>query len=159
MTPRLLLPLLLVFSTGSHAAACPGGESYEKARAVVSDLQRIVTPAGVQQTYETTIGGIPQWINVRGQDRGCRSADRRGGLQLPLGDVAGAQHGSPQTTDEPRHQRPVFARVDSSCTRARGDPELGGGTFAGSTAGPAAAPPNHRGRPQRLCYLIGQPPP
>ena len=35
MTLRLLLPLLLAFSAGAHAAACPGGESYEKARGEV----------------------------------------------------------------------------------------------------------------------------
>lgn len=70
MTLRLLLPLLLAFSTGAHAAACPGSESYDKARGVVEDLQRIVTPAGVQQTYDTVIGGIPQWFSIRGKDRG-----------------------------------------------------------------------------------------
>jgi pimeloyl-ACP methyl ester carboxylesterase len=70
MTLRLLLPvLLLAIPTSAHTRDCPRGESYDRARAVVSDLQRIVTPTGVQQTYETTIGGIPQWINVRGKDR------------------------------------------------------------------------------------------
>src|SRR3546814_272251 len=36
---------------------------------VVSDLQRIVAPTGIQETCKARIGGIDQWINVRGQDR------------------------------------------------------------------------------------------
>ena len=64
------LPLLLVaFASCVSAQECPGGESYAKARAVVRDLQRIVAPNGVQETYKATIGGIEQWINVRGEDR------------------------------------------------------------------------------------------
>ena len=39
------------------------------ARAAVDDLQRIVAPHGVQESYKTRIGGIEQWLNVRGQDR------------------------------------------------------------------------------------------
>jgi pimeloyl-ACP methyl ester carboxylesterase len=42
---------------------------YADARAAVADLQRIVAPGGVQDSYKTRIGGIDQWINVRGQDR------------------------------------------------------------------------------------------
>lgn len=60
------------------AALCPAAlaqddprdaMSYDKARGVVRDLQRIVAPTGIQETYKTRIGGIDQWINVRGQDR------------------------------------------------------------------------------------------
>ena len=39
------------------------------ARAAIEDLQRIVAPHGVQESYKTRIGDIDQWINVRGQDR------------------------------------------------------------------------------------------
>lgn len=52
-----------------NAEECPSGKYYEEARAVVRDLQRIVSPTGVDESYTTTIGGIMQWINVRGQDR------------------------------------------------------------------------------------------
>lgn len=38
-------------------------------RAAITDLQRIVAPAGIQESYKTLIGGIDQWLNVRGQDR------------------------------------------------------------------------------------------
>lgn len=44
-------------------------KAYAGARAAVEDLQRIVAPGGVQDSYTARIGGIDQWINVRGQDR------------------------------------------------------------------------------------------
>ena len=53
----------------ASAQECPSGEAYEKARGVVRDLERIDTPNGVQETYSTTIGGIGQFINIRGEDR------------------------------------------------------------------------------------------
>lgn len=40
----------------------------DKARAVVADLDRIVAPHGVQASYKLRIGGIDQWVYVRGQD-------------------------------------------------------------------------------------------
>ena len=67
-----LLWLLLAFSATcppAHAQECPDTASYAKARDVVRDLERIVAPSGVQETYKTRIGGIDQWLNVRGQDR------------------------------------------------------------------------------------------
>jgi pimeloyl-ACP methyl ester carboxylesterase len=42
---------------------------YQASRAAVRDLGRIVAPTGVQETYKTKIGGIDQWLSVRGQDR------------------------------------------------------------------------------------------
>lgn len=65
----LVLLLLVALCPQVHAADCPEGKAYEQARAVVRDLQRIVAPGGVDESYTTTIGGIPQWVNVRGQDR------------------------------------------------------------------------------------------
>ena len=44
-------------------------ENYRKAREVVADLGRIVAPSGIQESYKAPIGGIAQWLNVRGQDR------------------------------------------------------------------------------------------
>ncbi|HJT73312.1 MAG TPA: alpha/beta hydrolase [Chitinophaga sp.] len=41
----------------------------DKGRNVITDLGRIVNPKGIQETYQATIGGIPQWIYVRGQNR------------------------------------------------------------------------------------------
>lgn len=42
---------------------------YKTAREVVQDLGRILAPTGIQETYKTKIGGIDQWLSVRGQDR------------------------------------------------------------------------------------------
>lgn len=67
---RLLTTLLLALPLFAHAQpACPSGESFDKARGVVADMQRIVTPDGVQDLYAERIGGIDQWIQVRGKDR------------------------------------------------------------------------------------------
>ncbi|MEL1263171.1 alpha/beta hydrolase [Pseudoxanthomonas putridarboris] len=49
--------------------ACPDRSSYEPAREIIADLGRIASPNGVQEAYAARIGGIDQWINVRGQDR------------------------------------------------------------------------------------------
>lgn len=70
MKSRLFVLLLAVLSPLAAAQTCPGGESYDRARGVVRDLQRIVTPDGVQDSYKTRIGGIDQWVEVRGTDRG-----------------------------------------------------------------------------------------
>ena len=44
-------------------------DPYAKARAIVGDLGRISAPGGVQESYTTRIGGVDQWLSVRGQDR------------------------------------------------------------------------------------------
>lgn len=68
--PRAAATLLLLAAClPALAAECPSGESYEDARAVVADLQRIVTPDGIDDAYAATIGGIGQAISVRGEHR------------------------------------------------------------------------------------------
>lgn len=62
-----LLPV--VWCPAVNAQGCPEGKAYEDAREVVRDLQRIVAPNGVQDLYKARIGGIDQWISVRGQDK------------------------------------------------------------------------------------------
>jgi len=49
--------------------ACPDRSAYAPAREIVADLGRIVAPNGVEESYAAEIGGIRQWVNVRGQDR------------------------------------------------------------------------------------------
>ncbi|MBS7457309.1 alpha/beta fold hydrolase [Coralloluteibacterium stylophorae] len=49
--------------------ACADTSALADAREVVADLHRIVAPGGVQEAYAAEIGGIPQWLDVRGQDR------------------------------------------------------------------------------------------
>jgi pimeloyl-ACP methyl ester carboxylesterase len=69
-TCALLTALFLCAVTpGQAQQRGPAGPDYTEARAVVEDLQRIVNPRGIQETYKARIGGIEQWIYVRGQDR------------------------------------------------------------------------------------------
>jgi proline iminopeptidase len=42
---------------------------YAPARAIVADIGKIVTPNGVQETFEATLGGARQVVNVRGSDK------------------------------------------------------------------------------------------
>ncbi|GAB3335993.1 alpha/beta fold hydrolase [Marilutibacter aestuarii] len=75
MTPALLrivapaLCLLACLSPDAQAQDCPDTAPYAPAREIIADLGRIVAPNGVQASYTTTIGGIPQYVTVRGQDR------------------------------------------------------------------------------------------
>ena len=64
-----LFALLMMLCLAAHAQTCPEGASYAKAREVVRDLDRIAAPEGIQETYALHVGGIDQWVNVRGQDR------------------------------------------------------------------------------------------
>lgn len=55
------------------ASACPlaqeAADPYARSRAIIEDLSRISAPTGVQDAYKTRIGGVDQWLSVRGQDR------------------------------------------------------------------------------------------
>ena len=42
---------------------------YEKCRTIIQDLGRIAAPTGIQESYKIAIGGLDQWLNVRGQER------------------------------------------------------------------------------------------
>jgi len=69
---KFIIAALLYFVTMcpcANAQDCPDIAPYAKAREIVQDLERIVAPTGVQETYKTRIGGIDQWLNVRGQDK------------------------------------------------------------------------------------------
>ena len=68
MTKRLLLWLMLAACIPAHTQET--GDPYAKARAIVEDLNRIHAPTGVEESYKTRIGGVDQWLTVRGQDRG-----------------------------------------------------------------------------------------
>jgi len=68
---KTLSALLLLAAMPLHvnAKTCADTGSYQPAREIVQDLGRIVAPNGVQESYATRIGGIDQWLNVRGQDK------------------------------------------------------------------------------------------
>jgi hypothetical protein len=42
---------------------------YTKAREIIKDLDSIVSPNGIQERYKADIGGIKQWVYVRGQNK------------------------------------------------------------------------------------------
>ena len=44
-------------------------DAYSPGRALVGDLDRIVTPRGVQESFVATLGGARQYVSVRGSDR------------------------------------------------------------------------------------------
>jgi pimeloyl-ACP methyl ester carboxylesterase len=62
---RLLLPafLILTAAPGTFAADHPS------AREIIADLNRIVTPDGVQENFTLDVGGIKQSVYVRGQHK------------------------------------------------------------------------------------------
>lgn len=64
---RATLTLLaaLIVSTAVHADDDP----YAAGRAVVADVNRVVAPNGVQETFEVVLGGARQVVNVRGADK------------------------------------------------------------------------------------------
>lgn len=65
----LFFVLLAALCPHASAQECVDGKSFSKAREVVRDLQRIVTPDGIQESYTATIGGIRQWLDVRGKNK------------------------------------------------------------------------------------------
>jgi pimeloyl-ACP methyl ester carboxylesterase len=65
---RLCAALLAGLSITTLAAAA-GPDSRADAVKIIGDMRRIVTPQGIEQTRAVPIGGIAQWISVRGTDR------------------------------------------------------------------------------------------
>ncbi|WP_338466243.1 alpha/beta fold hydrolase [Novosphingobium sp. ZN18A2] len=54
-------------TTGNGAANPP--DSYAKARSIIADVQKIVTPNGIDETSVVVLGGSRQVINIRGENR------------------------------------------------------------------------------------------
>src|SRR3546814_5597045 len=65
---RFYLAILALLSLATPALA-QTDDAYAPARAIVADIGKIVTPNGVQETFEVTLGGARQVVNVRGSDR------------------------------------------------------------------------------------------
>lgn len=64
----LSLIVLSLACVSARAEQCADSRPCQKARAVVKDLGRILAPDGIQESYKTPIGGIDQWLYVRGQN-------------------------------------------------------------------------------------------
>lgn len=71
MKQALLLPLLAFSATATAAVPdpTPSSDPYAAGKAVVAELNRIVTPKGVDETFQVELGGAKQMVNVRGADR------------------------------------------------------------------------------------------
>jgi pimeloyl-ACP methyl ester carboxylesterase len=65
---RLCAALLAGLSLTTLAQAA-GPDSRAEAVKIIADMRHIVTPQGIEQTRAVRIGGIDQWISVRGTDR------------------------------------------------------------------------------------------
>src|SRR5262245_13143818 len=66
-----LLIFLSAFALASAAPSPtpPSDDIYSPGRALVADINRIVTPNGVDEIFEIVLGGARQVVNVRGADR------------------------------------------------------------------------------------------
>ncbi|MEG3089193.1 alpha/beta fold hydrolase [Sphingomonas sp. PB4P5] len=75
-TIRILAAVLLLAASlfqpahAQKAAALPAApEEFAPARAIIADVQRIVTPNGIDETLVLELGGARQVVNIRGADR------------------------------------------------------------------------------------------
>src|SRR6266481_2335763 len=65
-----LLSFLAVFAMAPARADEPAKPaSRAEATAIIADARKIVTPNGVERLEKVRIGGIDQWISIRGADR------------------------------------------------------------------------------------------
>lgn len=67
MLVRLVCALALLLVFAPAFAQVP--DSRAEAVKIVADMRRIVTPGGIERMQAVRIGGIDQWIAVRGMDR------------------------------------------------------------------------------------------
>lgn len=66
---RSILLMLCLLCPAVAFAQAPDIDAYAPGRKVVAELQRIVTPNGVQEEFEAVLGGARQAVSVRGADR------------------------------------------------------------------------------------------
>jgi pimeloyl-ACP methyl ester carboxylesterase len=67
MHAKVLAALVLLVPTAANAADTKPF-TRDSARAIIADLQKVVTPNGVDVRTQIIIGGTRQWITVRGRD-------------------------------------------------------------------------------------------
>lgn len=65
----MLTTILMCLVAPVTLAQAPGSASRAEAIKIVAEMRRIVTPEGVERLQSVRIGGIDQWISVRGLDR------------------------------------------------------------------------------------------
>lgn len=62
----LFLAMAPLFLFAQNDSTRPG---IAKGRRIIADLGKIVNPNGIQENYQVKIGGINQWVFVRGQNK------------------------------------------------------------------------------------------
>jgi proline iminopeptidase len=68
--PPQLLTFLALFTMAPAQADEPAKPaSRAEAIAIIADARKIVTPNGVERLEKVRIGGIDQWVSIRGTDR------------------------------------------------------------------------------------------
>jgi pimeloyl-ACP methyl ester carboxylesterase len=65
----ILLFVLAVLPTLTFAQRDSSAPGLSKGRRIIADLGKIANPNGIQENYEVKIGGINQWVFVRGQNK------------------------------------------------------------------------------------------
>jgi len=60
--------MVAVIASGAANANPPLPFTQDKARSIIADLQKVVTPNGIDRQMKVSIGGTEQWITVRGRD-------------------------------------------------------------------------------------------
>jgi proline iminopeptidase len=73
---QMLRPLALTLGTTlltvmapAITAKSPGPHNRAEATRIVAEMRRIVTPGGIERLEKVRIGGIDQWVSIRGFDR------------------------------------------------------------------------------------------
>ena len=71
---KLMLCLTVAFTGLADAAlagdaATPKPFSRVEATAIIADARKIVTPNGIERLERVRIGGIDQWVSIRGRDK------------------------------------------------------------------------------------------
>lgn len=67
--PLIVLALAALPSVARAQTPSATEEAYVAVRPLIADMQRIVTPNGVQVTETVRLGGMDQWVSIRGSDR------------------------------------------------------------------------------------------
>jgi proline iminopeptidase len=68
---RKLVSLLAVLSVLGSAADEPAPMPFSRAKAtlIIADARKIVTPNGIERVEKVRIGGIEQWVSIRGAEK------------------------------------------------------------------------------------------
>jgi pimeloyl-ACP methyl ester carboxylesterase len=64
-----LAALALAIASPAVAADAPKPANRAEAQAMIADLRKVVTPNGIERREKVRIGGIDQWVTIRGHDR------------------------------------------------------------------------------------------